>query len=263
MNATPYTVFSAGLLALTGLADAALIASDNASNYSSWTDGSNAGSGFSPWVIVNNNDEPNIFAGTFLGDSTQGAGNINSSGTSFGMYANPTFASVTAERSFSSSLDIGNVFTFQMALNFDNGVKGMKLLAGVQDEVFSLEVGAGAAVSSLNATLNPGPGAGYDYGGNDAVLDFVFTIDSASSLLYEISRSSSQGFQGVLFSGSVSGLTESISGFGLFVTGTDAGGAAQNNLYVNNFAVIPEPSSLLCGGLGLLACTLRRRRRAD
>lgn len=261
MNAKTHALLCAGLLVIPGIADAALIASDNASNYTTWGDGDNEGFGFLPWAVSSNNDGVNDFAGTFLGDSTAGAGNINSSGKSFGMYANPGTAFMNAARAFSSSLDIGSVFTFQMALNFDNGLKGMRLYAGAQDEVFNMEAGNGASVASLNATLNAGTGAGYDYGGNDAVLDFMFTINSADTLSYKISRTSSQGFQGTLFSGTVSGLTEGISGFGFFISGTDSG-APQNNLYVNNFAVVPEPSSIMACGLGLLASALRRRRSA-
>jgi hypothetical protein len=171
-------------------------------------------------------------------------------------------ASLSADRFFASALDVGSIFTFQMALNLDNGIKGMYLYAGDpvdRADVFSLEVINGASVASNNATLNPGSGEGYDYGGDDAVLDFVFTINSATTISYNISRSSSTGNQGTLFSGTVSELPATISGFGLFVVGT-ADGSPQNNLYVNSFAVIPEPSSLMAGGLGLLACMLRRRR---
>jgi len=148
----------------------AQIAADNASNYGTWTDGSNQGTGFLNWSL-NNNDGGGVspFAGNFLGDSTLGAGNINSGGSSFGLFANPSGAFSTAVRSFATALAISDEFTFQMAVNFNNGNKGFNLrTAG--DSIFNFNVGAVSGVSSANATLNPGAGAGYDYGAGLFVL---------------------------------------------------------------------------------------------
>ncbi|GAB4174235.1 MAG: hypothetical protein Fur0032_13860 [Terrimicrobiaceae bacterium] len=243
----------------------AQIAADNSSNYGgTWTNGSNGGTGFLPWSLSNNDNPPTSFAGVFLGDSSLGAGDINVSGNSFGMYANPGGAFSNADRGFASALTTGNIFTFQIALNFDNGNKGFNLYAGAQGEVFNFNVGSGGSVSSANATLTPGPGVGYDYGGNDAVIDVNVIIASATSFTFDISRTSSLGNQGTLFSGTVSGLTEGISGIRFYVSDTDAGGAPQNNLYFNNLSVVPEPSGVALLGLGALsAAWLARRRRSS
>ncbi len=253
-------------LLLIGLASAlavsaqAQLASDNAANYGgSWSNGDDPGTGFLPWAITNNNNGVTIFAGTFVGDSTAGAGNINTSGVSLGLYANPAAAAVNASRAFDVSLSSGSTFTFEMALNFDNGNKGFDLFAGSQGQVFNFNVGGGASVGSANATLTPGAGAGYNYGGSDAVLDVTISILSATQFSYDISRTSSQGFQGTLFSGTVSGLTENITGFGFYVAGTDSG-LDQNNLYVNNLSVVPEPSSLGLLALGVILMRLSKRR---
>lgn len=249
------SLFSAGILA-------AQTASDDASNYTSWTDGSNEGNGFADWSL-NNNDAGGVapFAGNFLGDSAAGAGNINTGGQSFGMYANPGGAFSTAIRSFSSALSVNDRFSFQMALNFDNGNKGFNLrTAG--DSIFNFNVGGGGSVSSPNATLVPGSGAGYDYGGNDVVLDVIVTIATSSELNYEITRASSQGFQGQLFSGSVTGITDPIDNFEFYISDTDDG-SAQNNLYFNNLAVstVPEPAAFALGaGMLVLALAALRRR---
>jgi len=240
---------------------AAQAASDNAGNYTSWTDGSNQGTGFLDWSLSDNNDGTTLFAGHFLGDSTAGAGDINTGGQSFGMYANPSGAFATAIRSFSSALSVNDQFSFQMAVNFDNGNKGFNLrTAG--DSIFNFNIGGGASVSSPNATLTAGPGAGYDYGGGDAMIDVVFQVISANEINYEIIRASSQGNQGTLFSGSVTGITGAIDNFEFYISDTDAGGAPENDLYFNNLevGVVPEPNAIALF-FGCIAATWLASRR--
>lgn len=238
----------------------ASIASDNASNYTSWTDSSNQGSGFAAWSL-NNNDNGGTapFAGSFLGDSTAGAGDINTGGQSFGLYANPSEAFSTAIRSFSMS--VGETFTAQMAVNFANGNKGFNFRIG-GDSIFNFNVGGGGNVSSPNATLNAGSGAGYDYGGN-AVIDLSLTLDTATQLSYNVSRTSSEGFQGTLFSGTVTGLSAAPDNFEFYVSDTESGD--QNNLYFNNLAIIPEPGAalLFITGLGFIYVLRKRVRRSE
>jgi hypothetical protein len=249
-------------LACVTAASAGPIASDVASNYGgSWTNNSTGGTGFTTWSLSNNDGglTPN-FAGSFIGDSTTGAGNINTGGVSFGLYANPSSAFVDASRAFALALTTGDVFTFQLAPNFDNGNKGFNLFAGLQGEVFNFNIGTGGSVSSSAATLNPGSGLGYNYGGNDAVLNVTVSVTSSTQFSYDISRTSSLGNQGTLFSGTVSGLTNALTGFKLYVSGTD-NGSAQNNLYFNNLVVVPEPSvaALVFAGLGALGFLRRKK----
>ncbi|NBB80141.1 MAG: PEP-CTERM sorting domain-containing protein [Verrucomicrobia bacterium] len=235
---------------------------DNAGNYTSWTDGSNQGTGFQNWSFNQNSDGSTLFAGHFLGDSTDGAGDINTGSQSFGMFANPSGAFSTAIRSFASPLSINDQFTFQMGVNFDNGNKGFNLRTG-GDSIFNFNVGGGgASVSSANATLVPETSVAYDYGGNDAVIDVVMVVKSASEIDYQISRASAQGVQGTLFSGSVTGITASIDNFEFYISDTDAGGAPANNLYFNNLAVstVPEPSgfALFLGSSAMFWIARRR-----
>ncbi|MGA1124797.1 MAG: PEP-CTERM sorting domain-containing protein [Chthoniobacterales bacterium] len=243
----------------------ALIASDNASNYGgSWANGNNFGTGFGPWSIANNDGGGN-FAGTFIGDSTPAAGDINTSGVSFGLYANPGTAFVDADRNFSSALSIGDVFSFKFGVNFDNGNKGFNLYTGGAGatQILNFNIGSGAQVNAgAGLTLNAGAGAGYDYGGA-SVLNLAFTYTDASTISYSISRSSPQGNQGVLFSGTVTGTFNAPDGFRFYNSGTD-NGSAENNLYANSLSVVPEPSTyalLALSAVGLAGYAARRRAR--
>jgi len=232
------------------------LAMDDATNYAGDINGQNGGTGFLAWSVTSGG----AFAGNFLGDSTAGAGDINTGGNSIGLFANPGGAFINADRGFISELVAGETFSIQLGLNFANGNKGINLFADTQGEVFNFNVGNNTGtVSSANAVLNPAT-SGYDYGGNNAVIDLSFTITSATSFDYSVSRTSEQGIQGTLFDGSVSGLTDGVSGFRLYNSGTD-NGDAQNNLYANNLSVVPEPSSLLLVGLGLLGGAHLRKRR--
>jgi hypothetical protein len=115
-------------------------------------------------------------------------------------------------------------------------------------------------VSSDNATIDPGTGLGYDYGGNDVMIEAVLEVISLSSINYQISRTSSVGHQGILFSGTVTGIVGSIDNFQLYNTGTNGGD--QNNLYFNNLLVVPEPDAYaLLASLSALLFVMTRRRR--
>lgn len=243
----------------------ALTASDSASDIAyngGWTDGTNGGTGFGVWDLTdNNNNPPTAEAGYFTGDSTAGAGDINTSGISFGVYANPAGAFATARRSFSSPLVLGDQFTFQIALNFDNGNKGFTLRTAADQQIFNFNVGTGAQINTAftnNATL-----AQYDYGGNDAVIE-VSLFYFVGGLQYTVSRTSESGFQGALFTGTITGGFDAPSQFTFYNSGTD-NSDAQNNLYFNTLGVsnVPEPSAYaLLLGAGVLTLSWLRKRRA-
>ena len=241
----------------------ALFSNDLASDYgSSWNTGDNNGSGFNAWDLENrNNDGATVFAGGFIGDSTSGAADINTgTNQSFGLFANPVGAYITAVRGFSSNLSVNDQFNVKLALNFDNGNKGFNLRNGVTN-VFGFNVSNGANINSQftnNATV-----AQYDYGG-DALLNATVQITSTNSLSYEISRTSNVGTQGVLYSGSITDINLSIDNVEFYISGTDDG-SPQNNLYFNSLQVteVPEPAHISFILLSsVIVLTLLRRRLA-
>ena len=255
-----FAIFAAASLPAVALASTN--GSDNAGNYTSWTDTSNQGTGFGAWTLVNNNAGGTTppFAGHFIGSSTgstgdPGSGNINSSanGSSFGMYANPNGAIATASRSFAGgALSIGQTFTLQLAVNFRNGAKGFSLTNG-GNEVFNFNIGGDQySVNSVNLTLPNGFQSDSDF-------SLSFTQYSATTMSVAIVRSSSAGANEPVYSANLP--IASATGFQLYNTNTTAGGNV-NNLYANNFAIIPEPSTVALLGVGCLAAlaALRRRR---
>jgi hypothetical protein len=261
MKKTLIGLFCSSLLAANIFA---LTANDDASAYGSgWATGSNFGSGLTAWTLGENNDSTSLFAGSFIGDSSAGAADINTgTSQSFGLYANPNTAFSTATRGFASNLASNDRFTVDLALNFDNGSKGFNLRNGTTN-VIGFDVGGGARINT-DFTDNV-TAATYDYGGN-AMLKAVIQVIDATSLSYEISRTSGEGTQGVLYSGTVTGITDGIDNVEFYVSNTD-NGDAENNLYFNSLAVtnVPEPAhaSLLIAVVGLsVVCLIRRRKFA-
>jgi hypothetical protein len=210
------------------------------------TNGGTVGT-FNPWDLTNNNNDGTTnFAGYFIGDSTAGSGDINSGGVSFGVYANPSTAFADAVRGFGSTLSVGQTFSLDIAVNFRNGNKGFSLFDG-GTEIFNLNVGGD------DYTIN-GSSLSLAYSAT-AVFDLSFTQTTLTSGTYSVSIGSND------FTNSYTGLA---SGFKLYNSGTDDGSAA-NNLYFNNLAIVPEPSSLaLLAGPALLGAWFfaRRRRQA-
>lgn len=239
----------------------AQIASDDAGNYASWTDGTDQGVGFGPWTLTENTGG-GVFAGFFLGDSTAGAGDINTGGQSFGMFANPNGAVATAERDFDTPMVVGDTFSVQLALDEDNGNKGFNLFDGTGGQLFNFNVGSGA---QINTAFDDNPVTAQYNDGGAAVIDIVIDYAALNELTYTVSRSSPQGFQGVLFDGSITDggnpFASAPASIELYNTNT-ASGAAENNLYFNSLEVVPEPSSAaLVAAVGVLFLSTVCRRR--
>ena len=89
-------------------------------------------------------------------------------------------------------------------------------------------------------------------------------MTSSTEMSYLISRTSSQGAQGTLFAGTVTGISVAPANLKFYNSSTENGNA-QNNLYFNSVEVVPEPQSLAllaCGGASLLVLGYGRSRKA-
>ncbi len=254
-------------LSLPLAASAATAGTDNAGNYTSgWTNGSNGGTGFGAWDLTNNNDGTSHFAGYFLGDSSAGAGNINTGGQSFAIYANPSSAYAVASRAFAGTLDAGQVFSIQLAASYTNGSKGINLLNSDRTQVFNFSVGDGSlnntpysfSYKDSNGTTVPITAFSYH---PDAVFALSYTQTSASTGAVTVTETSASASSSVSFTDTFS-TTDALASFQLFDSNTD-NGANQNNLYFNNLAVaVPEPATVLGGfllvGSGVFVSNRRR-----
>ncbi|WP_445714660.1 T9SS sorting signal type C domain-containing protein [Flavobacterium sp.] len=207
---------------------------DYASNYSSWTNGSNLGTGFSNWDLWTQNTDATHFAGHFLGNSlAQGFGDINSSGSSFSMYANPTgvFVQANAQRFLSNTgspsvggrqyLLPGQSFKIDLAIAYRNGYKGIDLMDQNFGLLFNFNVGSDLYSTSTNSDL------GWVYNQNSIFQLQVNQVDVTS---YEviISRDTDIYYSGIR--------TGQFSGFKLYVGNTDSNNDL-NNLHFNNLLV--------------------------
>lgn len=213
---------------------------------------------FGAWIIGVN--PPGATAGSFIGDSTSlSAGNtggsINVGGESFGLFAHSGL-SVDASRSFDSLLNPGQTFTIQIAVNFRNGNKGFDLRDSSSATIFNLNVG-GDNYSVNNVASGGGTlfGGAYD---SNTVFSISLTQVDGTGGTWSVTRSG--GLTGVA-TGTYSGVG---AGIHLYNSMTTGGGASEDNLFFNNLAVVPEPTtiSLLAGPAILGAYMFMRRRRA-
>lgn len=247
-------------LGATAIVNAATPGSDNANNAaynSGWNNGTDGGAPtFAAWSIVVTPSGSST-AGTFIGDSTTlntPGGNINTNSKAFGMFAH-TGASVDATRAFNSGLTAGQTFSLDLAVNFRNGNKGFDLLAGTTS-IFNLNTGNNAYTVNNAATGN-GDLFGDNYSSN-TVFHLALTQTTLSSGSWTVTRSG--GLTGTA-SGTYSG---DATGFHLYNSMTTGGGANEDNLFANNLAIVPEPTtlSLLAGPALLGGWLFLRRRRA-
>lgn len=246
------TLLAAGLTA--GSASAALVGADDASasayadGWSGGDDGTTAGhpDAFGQWFLGGDGIHS-------IGDSTQLAGgsggDINVAADAFriqslsGSYAD-------AYRFLDpAGLDAGQTFSIDLAVNFRGGFKGIDLRGPAEETIFNFNIGGDDYAVNQAATGNGSIGNAYS---NNTIFTLAFAQTSALGGNWSITRS---GGLSDFDSGTYSGIVRSIK---LYNGGQ--GTAPEDDLYINNLVITPEPAALAllaCGALALL------RRRAS
>ena len=241
-------------------------AADQASNSpyepgNSWTNGQNGGFGFGSWILTTTSGDTGQ-NGFFMGTSTGNAGGslgIDTSGVSWGMYAN-SGQTANAVRPFTGgSLGIGQEFDFK----FDNG-----FLNSGSSEGFGLQTTGGTnrlefffAGGNSDYTLSDLSSFNHDTGiaftGNG--LSFAFTLTSVNtySLAVTPNGGSTSTFTGTL---------EGVAGTGIdqirfFDFNGGNGQGSNGDFFANSLEVVPEPSTIAAGVLAVAGAFLLRRRR--
>lgn len=234
-------------------ASAAIIGFDSSANYGAgWTNGSTGGTGFLAWSISSYADAGS-YAGSFINDPT--IAGISGLGTSaFGLYANPTGSNawVNVERSFSSALSAGDIFSIDWGVNFDSGStgnKGLSLLAST-GEVVNINI-AGTQTITINGTTMFS-----NYGTNAMTINFQYLSDT-SLRVFANGRDGIESYDQTFTIDS-----STMTGFKLYASSMQSGDSAQP--YFDNMTItsVPEPVSVTLFGCGIGAiCLIRRKIR--
>jgi fibronectin-binding autotransporter adhesin len=199
--------------------------SDNASSYGgTWPNGSNFGTGYNAWSIATGGAN----AGTFIGNpSSNGMGTAGIGTTAFGLFGHSgTF--VNAGRFFGAGgtnvpMQIGDVFSFHWAMNFDcgsSGSKGFDLRAGATT-VFNVNNGNSATITTTNGNANT------TYG-TDAML---VTLTRTSWTQYSFSMTSRSG--GATYNTTITSSLD-INNINIYC-GAQQDNNGNRNIYFNNF----------------------------
>jgi glycosidase len=151
------------------------VGSDSASNYTTWANGINQGSGFGPWSLSPSANTAN--AGFFIGNPSA-AGIQGMSSSSFGLYAKDG-SLAEASRPFSSPLEVGDSIAFQWGINWNGGKKGFNIFAGTQ---FLMNV---ENAGSDDIKIGP-DGSGLPYG--TQVMSWSITRSANNALFVRMTR---------------------------------------------------------------------------
>lgn len=222
----------------------ALLATDNAGNYSSWANGNNQGSGFGAWALSGTAN-----SGFFIGSSANNgnpmpSGNIDTSGKAWGLFANSD-TTASAVRPFTGSALAANE---QFLIRMDNGLiqNGGTVGFGLQNssganrfEFYFVGGGSGYTINIGGTIINTGIGF------TDDGLSLVFAQGAANAWALDVTPAggSTSHFSGTLAASDISQLR-------LF--NFNAGNGGASDAFYNDIQVVPEPVNLAFGTFGVL-----------
>lgn len=232
-------------------------ASDNSANYDGagepgWTNGANAGFGFSSWSLTNNpGTAPGGSATTGI-SSNPGAVVQGMGSDAFRMWAYTTNAASVAQRSFLSPLAAGQTFSLQWGINFDSGNiggnKGFVLLSGT-NQLVNVNNGNSSAITFNTSNV------GFGYGNN--AMTWSFTMDDATTLsVLANDRDGTGTFTTNLTIGS------QIDTFRFYITSQQDNNISRYQYFDDlQITTVPEPSTWALMAAGLAAVAFHRLRR--
>ena len=197
---------------------------DEASNYISWTNGSNNGTGFNPWTIT---AQPNT--GVFLGNpASDGMGTAGIGTNAFALFATDGSNYVSTSRTFTSGMNVGDVFSFYWVINFDanGGNKGFDLKAG-GTPIFNANNNNTSTITSNLSSPNNIIDSSY------GTTPMLVTLTRTSDILYNITITSRSG--GPTYSASINSplVVNEIN----FYCGAQGDGLGQRNLFFNQLLI--------------------------
>jgi hypothetical protein len=200
------------------------ILQDVANNYITWTNGSNNGTGFNPWLI---NTLPNT--GVFIGNpSVDGMGTSGIGTNAFALFATDGSNYVSTSRTFTSGMNVGDVFSFYWAINFDanGGNKGFDLKAGGVT-IFNANNNNTSTITSNLSSPNNIIDGGY------GTTPMLVTLTRTSDIFYNITITSRSG--GPTYSAPINSslVVNEIN----FYCGAQGDSSGQRNLFFNQLLI--------------------------
>ena len=233
-------------LAVNFSALAANIGVDTVSSYGgTWSNGSDpASSPFSNWDLWTTGTGASAFAGHFIGAPAAGMANLGASFAIYGQGTSGTYAN--AQRTFDGGpLTEGQSFQISLATAFRAGSKGIELFDSSWNKLFDFNVSNDN--HNANGTLLSSTYA------QDSRWDITARQVNSTQLQVTLIRGSDISYTSGLITGS-------LNAFKIYA-GNLGGDQPERNLYANNLAIVPEPSTGMLMGLGVAGLLVVRRIR--
>jgi hypothetical protein len=190
-----------------------------------WTNGTNGGNGFEPWVF-----SVGANTGMFIGDPANNGMKTEGIGTTaFAMFATGT-AYANARRPFKAEMQPGDELTFYWAINFDakNGSKGFDFKSGT-NTVFNVNNGGNDDITTTSGT------AFFEYGTNPVFVK----LKRLNAENYTLTLTGRDGIES--YSTNINS-TRAVNAIDFYI-GNQGDGLGERNMYFNKFIITSATSS--------------------